>query len=327
MNRILSCYKVLNPHVILDGGVGQGGGGWWADVVGVRLQQEIAAHLGGQVELHVRPHGRDSYDVQPYDPPHKDFDVAYVQLFDLPTHKPAAFVWSILSDYIRMENTLDQWLAAAEPDLLISLQYPLIPPKTLPWLPFGVVLPDLVSQCESHGCRAISLPWFNELNQPVAAIPKPITAMCTGKVTSSYPFRYMASSYLTNLHRDDIVVSVGRSPDDFALTDEQYQLRLRTSRYFISGGIYDFQIPPKYFEVCNYGACLVSHGMPLMESCGFIDGETYMQVGYTPGEIGRVIEDEESWRRIGIAGQRMVHKHHSMAMRAREIAEIIRAMT
>ena len=323
--KALSCYKVISSDTVLDGGCGQGGGNWFTDVAGIKLQKAIAEILGGDLFLQQRPHGKTSYHLNAYDPPEWDFDVAYVQLFDPPTRRPARFVWSMISDYIRMESALELWLEATKPNLLVSLQYPLTPPRRVHWVPFPVALPNLVEQCDRHDCRVVFLPWFNEANVPPVPVDRDIAAMCSGKTSSSYPSRSHNAAWLRALRREDVIVSCGAHTDRFALTYQEYLEALVRCRYYVTGGIYDLQIPPKYFEVANYGACLVCVDMPTMEEVGFVDGDTFIRIK-SPFDITNVIEDPVRWQKIGAAGRDMVQQRHHMGQRSKEIADIILGM-
>jgi hypothetical protein len=314
--KTLSCYKVLAEDERQKGHVGQGGGVWWTDVAGVALQRRIADELGAELTLHERPHGHDSFDT-------RDFDVAYVQLFDLPRKRPADFVWAIISDYIgEYGKYLEAWLASVKPDLLVALQYPLHPPKRIPGLRRLGRLPDLVAQCAAHGCKVVHLPWFNEMNVETFVEEKSIAGMCTGWVSRAYPWRQATYRYLERLGRPDVVLSASTSVPVFKLSEEEYHDALARTRYYFSGGIYDLQIPPKYFEVCNYGACLVTNPMPMLEADGFVDGETCIVIRKL--KHMRSLLDSDAWRAIARAGQEMVHRRHSMAQRAKEIADVCR---
>ena len=324
--KLLSCYKTLQADNLTAGGIGQGGGGYWEYDVGQLLQQELAEVLGAEEWcLKHRPHGKDSFDRHPYDPPVGPFDIAYCQLFEIPTRRPADFVYSIISDYIGMEAVLEDFLQQVKPNLMISFQYPLVPPESLPGLPQLGRLPDLVEQCEAHGCTVAYLPWFNTNDIRRYEPDKPIAGMCTGKMSGTYPFRDAAWRYLQAMGRDDIVVSGNATGSTFSLSDEDYRKSLATTRYYFSGGIYGLQIPPKYYEVCNYGACLVSPDMPMMEASGFIPNETYLPIKSVE-QIPEILERDD-WKRIAPAGQRMVHERHGIRQRAEDIAQLYRTMT
>ncbi len=323
--KMISCYKQLSAEQRALGGVGQGGGLYWQDAVGIALQQAIAGPEN--TVLCPRPHGRDSYERTDYDVPiyvpsyyatsiqrQALFDLAYLQLFEVPKHRPAKIVYSIISDYPNLEEILEDFLARAKPNFLIAFQYP----KS-----------NLDEQCGRHNCKVFRLPWFNVKNfvWDDRGLPKSTAAMCTGKMSGTYPMRdaiyHFLRDYKVRTGRDDIVLSgIGFQDGNmkFSLSDEDYQWQLGHTKYYFSGGIYDYQIPPKYFEVCNHGATLVSPDMPLMEAAGFIDGETYIKIENVD-QIPYILESD-AWKTIGPAGQRMVHERHSITQRAKEILEI-----
>lgn len=313
--KMISCYKQLSAEQQALGGVGQGGGLYWQDVVGIQLQQAIAGPEN--TVLCPRPHGRDSYDRTDYDVPNFSYDVydlAYCQLFEVPKNRPAKIVYTILSDYPGLEELLEDFLTRAKPNFLIAFQYP----KS-----------DLEEQCSRRNCRVIRLPWFNEKNFVWDDQPhKPTTALCSGKMGYTYPMREAIFEFLTNFKaktgRDDIVLSgIGRQDGKaiFDLSDEDYKWQLGHTKYVFSGGIYDYQIPPKYFEICNHGATLVSPDMPLMSDAGFVAGKTYIKLDSLE-QIPGILESD-MWKRIGPAGQEMVHERHSLSARANEIRAIV----
>ena len=325
--KLISCYKQLSAEQRALGGVGQGGGLYWQDAVGIALQQAIAGPEN--TFLCPRSHGRDSYDRTDYDVPmlsnpdaHNGvvsaYELAYCHLFEVPKHRPAKIVYAIISDYPHLEDILEDFLMRAKPNFLIAFQYP---------------KPNLDEQCERHNCRVFRLPWFNVENFVVDHThTKSIAAMCTGTMGGTYPQRDAIFQFLNrfkiNTSREDIDLSgVGGSDGKtvFNLCDEEYLFSLRHTRYFFSGGIYDYQIPPKYFEICNHGATLVSPDMPLMKDAGFIDGETYIKLE-TVDQIPGII-DSDAWKKIGPAGQKMVHERHSITRRAKEIREIYNGFT
>ena len=309
--KIISCYKELQSDNLIAGGIGQGGGGYWQNVVGIKLQSCLAEILKAKLHLCSRPHGRDSFDRTDYEPLKGAYDIAYCQLFEVPKVRPADWIYSIISDYISMEAVLEDFLSRAKPDLIISFQYPLNPPSGKP---------NLIEQCARHGCEVVFMPWFNEQNQPVYKVERNITAMCTGKMGGTYPFRDKAYKYLESLNRSDIALSGNPNGSTFRLSDEQYQDSMRRCKYYISGGIYDIQIPPKYYEVCNYGCCLISPELPMMKEAGFIDGETYIKVNNAE-EIPDILASDR-WVEIGRAAQKMVHKYHGIRARAKDIAKM-----
>jgi len=318
--KMISCYKQLSADQLqlqaIDnlklGGVGQGGGTYWQDIVGIKLQQAIAGPEN--TILCPRSHGQDSFDRTDYDGPQFLYDLAYCQLFEIPKNRPAKIVYSIISDYVGLEDVLEDFLTRAKPNFLIAFQYP----KT-----------DLVEQCYRHNCRLFQLPWFNAENYKWDDDPNNarMTAMCTGKIGRSYPVRAAIFDYLKKFKiwsgREDIVLSAIGGRDGatkFSLSYDDYQYFLGHTKYVFSGGIYDYQIPPKYFEICNHGGTLVSPDMPLMKDVGFIDGETYIKLNSVE-QIPGILESD-AWRTIGPAGQKMVHERHSITQRAKEILEI-----
>lgn len=318
--RFLTCYKVLEAGSI-QGGLGQGGGQYWTDDVGILLQEEIASLFGAELVRDPRPHGRDSYDVKRWAPPAGDFDVAYVQLFDIPNRRPGRFVWSMISDYVGMENVLEAFLAAVGPNLLISLQYPLSPPGIIDTMP-TLRLQNLVQQCAKYGCDVVYLPWFNRENVPNRQEVRTIPAMCTGKISGTYPRRDAVFRHLEKLRIPGAIVSGNPEGSDMKLSTEEYREALYRCRYYFTGGIYDFQIAPKYYEICNYGACLVTFPLPMLEESGFINDQTCIVIE-SLAQVQGIIESP-LWRRIGPCGRRMVQMRHNMKWRARDIAEAMR---
>jgi len=317
-------YKVLPPDNRTAGGLGQGGGVWWTEIAGIELQREIARLMDVPLVLRDRPHGKDSFDTHDYPVEPGEFDVVYCQLFECPQQRPDGWVYTMVSDYIGMNGLLDAFLDRVRPDLVISLQYPLEPPEFLEALPQLGKLPNLVEQCRQYGARVEYLPWFNAVNIESYCVDKPIAAMCTGKMSGTYPFRDAAWRYLQELNRPDIVLSGNATGSTFSLSDEDYHKALAQARYYFSGGIYDLQIPPKYYEVCNYGACLVSPPMPMMQVSGFVAGQTYLPI-HSVDEIPMILQSDD-WREIAIRGQHMVHKRHSITQRARDIIQIYHEM-
>lgn len=318
--KYLTCYKVIQADNPYAGGIGQGGGGYWQEDVGIRLQAEIGRCLGAEVTYHARPHGRDSFDVREFNPG-MGFDAAYVQLFDPPMVRPAKVVWSIISDYVGMEEVLERFLERVKPDFIIAFQYPTNPPTRIESVP-NIRPQNLIHQCEKHGCKVYHRPWFNTVSHAEFGFKRDIAAMCTGKMSGTYPHRDAIFKYLERMQRDDIVLSGNPHGSTFNLSDEDYHTGLCRARYYVTGGIYDFQVPPKYYEVANYGATIVSFDMPMMGFVGFVPGQTYVQIRSLE-EIPAVLESDV-WKRIGREGRAMVHRRHSMEIRAAQIAEHIK---
>jgi len=314
-----------DPHF---GGRGQGGGAYWGSVIGRALQEAIARLLRAELSFHVRVRGVDNLACERYivnDIMDGGFDIAYLELFDLPDRRPADFVWTAISDYIGpYVKPLERFLVEVRPDLVVSLQYPLEPPETIPIIPRLGRLPNLVAQCESHGCKVVYLPWVNAVNIETYNLDKQYAGMCTGKMSESYPFRIAICQYLEKLHRTDIIISTSKT-NEFALSDEDYHRCLASTRYYFTGGVYDLQIPPKVYEVMNYGACLVCNPMPMAEASGLIPGETYLPIE-SIDEIPVILERDD-WREIAPKGQAMVHERHSIQARARDFVKVYREIT
>ena len=311
MLKMISYLKNVHTDRQDVGGIGQGGGGYWQEQVGVRLQEEIAKVLGAELTLSGRPYGFDSFDRRDYPILAGEFDIAYCQLFEVPSSRPAKWIYSIISDYLHMEEVLEDFLLRTKPDVLITLQYPIDPPAGKP---------NLRVQCEHHGCELVFLPWFNAKNMHIHNPYKDIVAMCTGRTGICYPMRHKIYRYLESLNRKDIVLSGNPSGVTFRLSDDEYHDALGCCQYYITGGIYDFQIPPKYYEVCNYGATLVSHELAMMEEAGFVDGETYLKLDKVE-DIPDILESTR-YDEIGFLGQEMVQSRHSIERRAKDIAEL-----
>lgn len=311
MLKMISYFKQLQDGNRIAGGLGQGGGGYWEEQVGVRLQEEIAKVLKAELILSGRPHGQDSFDRRDYDIASGQFDIAYCQLFEVPRARPAKWIYSIISDYISMEVVLEDFLVRTKPDVMISLQYPLDPPPGKP---------NLVEQCANHGCKVVFLPWFNAENMRFWNPDKDVVAMCTGKIGGTYPWRDKIYKYLQQLGRSDVILSGNPHGSSFRLSDDEYRDALGRCRYYITGGIYDIQIPPKYYEVCNHGATLVSPELPMMEEAGFIDGVTYLKLDNLE-QIPDILESTR-YDEIGFLGQGMVQAQHSIEQRAKDIADL-----
>jgi len=269
---------------------------FWTDGIGIALPKAI-----GDATLVPLPRGVTTYDVD------GDYDIAYCHMWAVPKKKPAKFVYAFLSDYIGNETKVKEWLEAVQPDLLCCLQ-------TCP--------EDLVEFGEKIGCRVVFLPWF------VVKVPsyqeKTILAMCSGCIGSIYPSRTQIFNYLVAMNREDFVLSCSNKFGDYPLSNEKYRESLAVTKYYFSGGIYDRFIPPKYYEVCACGACLVSFRMPHMQELGFIDGETYLELPYL-GDIRKILQTDQ-WRPIGRTAQEMIRERHTVEKRAEQIRALAKEL-
>jgi len=319
----LTCFKILGPDQQTAGGIGQGGGLYWQEAVGRMLQQEIAKIMDVPLEECPRAHGKDSYDRTDFFCPTGPFEIVYLQLFECPVQRPDGWIYTLISDYIGLEELLEEFLDRVRPNVVISLQYPLDPPPQITTVPH-ISVPNLMQQCAKYDVPVVYLPWFNAIDVGVYRPDKNVQAMCTGKMSGTYPFRDAAYKYLENWNRPGIILSGNPTGSTFRLSDEEYHEALARCKYYISGGIYDLQIPPKYYEVCNYGACLVSPEMPMMEASGFVDGETYIKVE-SVDDLPRLIGSDR-WKEVAPKGQEMVRKRHSLHARAQDIVNLYRKM-
>jgi hypothetical protein len=288
-----------NLNVVSYHGPGTPEAHWnfWYDGIGIALQEKI----GRTRHVVVTKNNFEFYPV------HGDFDIAYIQKPRVPKgeKRPAKFIYSFVSDYFGDEKRTKEWMKKVRPDLMGCLQY----------------CPDeLVRFGKSIGCRVELVPWFVTDKESYVE-DKKITAMCTGCIDNAYSKRKLIYNYLKKLNRKDVVLSCG-SFGKYPLPNDEYQRKIKKTKYYFSGGIHDRFIPPKYYEVCNNGACLVSHELPLMEQFGFVDGETYVKI-FNLNEINKVL-DSDMYKEIGKAGREMVQKRHTVEARAKKIIEVFR---
>lgn len=294
--KVASYYKYLLPGSTDVAYSGMGCGYYWQNVIGIKLQQML-----GKATVVGRLHSPSSRTIERYPILDDDYDISYCQLFDIPFKRPSGFVYGIISDFIRMEVLLTAWLEEIKPDVLFTTQY---------------YKSNLITLCAKYSCKCEFLPWFNVEKEPYIE-DKIVTAMSTGAIGPTYPQRTMICDYLMRLNRDDVISKSTNDQKRYPLSKEEYVKNLRRTKYYITGGIFDFQIPPKYFEVCNYGACLVSSNMPMMEKCGFVDGKTYIELN-SIAEIDDIIASDR-WREIAPAGQKMVQERHMIENRKDQI--------
>jgi len=268
---------------------------FWTEGIGIALPKAI-----GDATLVPLPPDTISYDVV-----EGDYDIAFCHTWAVPKKRPAEFVYSFLSDYVNNETKIREWIKIVQPDLLCCLQ-------TCP--------EELIDFGKAVGCRIELVPWF------VLEVPdrfeKTITAMCSGCVGSAYPSRTQIYDHLVSMNRSDFVLSCSDDFGNYRLSREGYEEAVRRTKYYFSGGIYDLYIPPKYYEVCAYGACLASFEMPFMERCGFVDGETYLKLTSIE-DIGRILKTDQ-YQAIGRNAQQMIRERHTVEKRARQIREFAR---
>lgn len=236
-----------------------------------------------------------------------NFDMAYIQPFIIPTKRPAPFIYSFVSDYQnkRDELKIKKWIENVRPNFIGSLQ---------------TISKEFIDFGKKYNCLIKLMPWFMIEKFPYIE-KKDITAMCTGVISNSYSNRTRINNYLKNLNRKDIVAVCGSDRTNFELSNEKYEHFISRTKYYMSGAIYDRYIPPKYYEVCNVGACLVSHETFLMKQCGFINGKTYIKINNI-NDIQHILKDDLKWKEIGKRSQEMIQENHTVDVRAKQIMEI-----
>lgn len=269
----------------------------WVDGIGVALPSKL-----GKIDYIVLNCDVPVINRQ-YDVVKGDFDIAYCQLYAMPKDRPASFVYTFLSDYIGYEDKVKEWISIVRPNLLCSLQ---------------CVTGDLIKFCATYGCIVKLMPWF-VLDKGIYS-NKTIEGMCTGCINKVYPSRRNLFEHLMVKQRKDILLSCSENFGVYPLSNNAYIESIKKTKYYFSGGVYDKFIPPKYYEVCNHGACLVSFDMPEMERCGFVDGETYIKLN-SIDDVDKIL-DTESYIEIGKAAQRMIHMRHTVDSRAKEVLEV-----
>ncbi len=290
--------KILSVH-----GPGNPDAAWnsWYTHMGIALPESLGE------TTHIISEGTDTYtlDLRVDD----KFDIAYIQPFIVPTKRPAPFIYSFVSDYQnkRDELLIKKWIKDVRPNFIGSLQ---------------TISKDFVDYGKKYNCLIKLMPWFVIKKLPF--IEKEITAMCTGFIGNSYKELITINNYLKNLNRKDIVAVCGSDRTNFELSNKDYEHFISRTKYYMSGAIHDKYIPPKYYEVCNAGACLVSHETFLMKQCGFIDGKTYIKINNI-NDIQHILKDDIKWKEIGRAGQKMIQEKHTVNIRAKQIMEIYNA--
>lgn len=296
--KVISYYKTDKPD-----NMSMGGFGYWEQVVAKELMA-----LVGDVILVSRIGPSNSHDVREYDVIDGHFDIAYCELFDIPKKRPADFVFSIISDYIRMESELENWLDKTRPNVLFTCQY---------------FRTDLANLCDKYNCECYIFPWFVN-SRPEYINKKVLAGFMTGVIGVCYPQRTIISRHLESLGRDDTIVSMSSNHRDYPFDVATYRHHLSTTRFSFSGGIYDFQVPPKYYEICNHGAVLVSCPMTVMEILGFVDGETYVALNRLEdlADLLNSTDSDGKYETIALAGQRMVRKRHTIENRADTIVDL-----
>lgn len=237
-----------------------------------------------------------------------NFDIAYIQPFIIPTKRPAPFIYSFVNDYQnkRDELKIKKWIKNVRPNFIGSLQ---------------TISKEFIDYGKKYNCLIKLMPWF--VMEKLPFIEKKITAMCTGVISNSYPNRTQINNYLKKMKRKDIIAVCSGDRTNFELSNEDYEYFISRTKYYMSGTIHDRYIPPKYYEVCNAGACLVSHETFLMKQSGFIDGKTYLKINNL-NDIQKILKYDK-WEEIAINGQNMIQEKHTVEVRKKQIMEIYNA--
>ena len=302
--RIASYYKTCpaNPRELGMSMNGLGARKWWETALGVAVPQAI-----GEAFLSSRPHNWDLSmgKVANYSILSNSSDLSYCEVFDVPERRPEGFVYGFVDDVLGREPQLDHWLQNVRPNVLFVTHDP---------------RPEVEDLCRPYNCRRIFLGWFIEKPQPYIA-EKTITAMSTGAMGyPCYPTRTKIIEYLRGLNRPDCIVAGTHDQTQYGLTDEAYYDALSRTKYYITAGTWDFEIPAKCIEVMNYGACLVCPDMPAAKWYGLEDGVNYIKLN-SVDEIPGILASDR-WKEIAPAGQKLVQENHTVQKRAEQIIQV-----
>ena len=270
--------------------------------------RELVTALGGETTLIpcIRSDMMQKKVLKEFDSIEGNFDIVYCERFNIPTQKlKADFVYTIIDDYVGNESLVHDFLERLRPNLLCSMLY---------------YKDDLRKFCENLGIKFLYLPWF-VIDVPEYVEDRPIRGMMSGCVGAPYPVRGRMYKRFQELNRSDVVLSCSMGYGQYSLTKEEFLKTLNKTRYYFSGGILDFQIPLKFMEACSHGACLVSPDLPMMKSCGFVDGENYVK--FEGVEQIEELLDSNSWQVIGKKGRLLIKEKHTVQVRAKQILEQI----
>ncbi len=268
------------------------------------VADDLMRMFGDDHTLVTRQPGKNSHDTGFHAAIEGHFAIAYLELFDLPQRRPADFVWASIGDFLGLEAETELWLRIAEPNLLVTRQY------------YGDRLKQM---CKKYGCKLILMPQF--IPEPeVYHCDKKWTAMITGFCGPAYKLRTLAAQAMTGMNSDQVIVAMTGSHKSYPLAEDDYRDKLRHTKFVVSTGIWDLQMPPKHLEICNAGACLVSPVLPWMSWVGFEPNVHYIPIR-PPIEAGvAALQDEllnsiflrDDWETIAKAGQAMVQRRHTI---------------
>ena len=190
-------------------------------------------------------------------------DVSYCQMFLNLSKRSNGFVYTFISDYRGYERRIRDWLIEFKPNLICMLQEM---PK------------DLIEFVKSKNIQIELIPWFVR-NKQLSNKEKTIDVMCSGCINPNhYPFRHKVFNWLKKSDISNKILSCNTKFGEYTLSNEEYENALESSFCFATGGIYDKLIPPKYYEIANNATVVVTHNMPFLEKCGFIDCKTCIVV-------------------------------------------------
>ena len=271
----------------------------WERDIGIGLPVCMAGLSNSKVNLVVIT--SDNYDVAD-----ESDDLSYCQIFAIPKKRPAKFVYSFLSDYIGNEGSVRRWIQMVRPNLLGCLHH----------LPL-----DLIQYGKSFGCDIKLIPWF--ITNVLDPVEKDVTAMCGGCVDPNiYPKRFQIYNYLSSLNRSDIILSGSTQLGKYQFSNRKYLEYAKKVKYYLSGGINDTFVPPKYYELASYGVCIVTFHMDSLKEVGFEHMKTCMVIKDI-NEIPEIL-NSDLYKTIGENARQMIEERHTVKKRAEEIIQFYR---
>jgi len=264
----------------------------------------IATALPRAMSTSVTPHPISSDRLcEEYEVPREFYDIAYCQLYAVPKHRPAEYVYTFVSDYY--ESQLKSWTKLVRPNLVCFLQE---------------VPRDFEAFASDLGIKCAFIPWFVE-SVPEWNPDRDVSVMCSGCVNHNYPLRRIVSQYVATKKFPKSVVSCSSTFGNYALTTDEYERALASAKYYASGGVFDRLVPPKYFEAAAAGAAIITFDMAKLGELGFEDGVTCCKIRSLE-QIDALIESD-AWKTVGKNARDLVAARHTVAARARDLLKII----
>lgn len=283
---------------------------WYPRVAHELLPRAIAKELGAEFEQTL---------YGPYSAGRKTIkfdylsDVAYVPLDFIHKNRCAKFVYSLITD--TWHEIIPMWINDCQPDLLLTLN------RSHPqWLI------DMVS---SYGGKCIkSAPCVNIPK----VIEKDVLVFSSQTINSAYPSRMALNNMVVQnkekWEKCGQVMINSNCNYTYQRSYEDYELCLGRSLYFFTGPVFDQYPTFKYYEAAAAGCCIITIKAPEIENIGFNDSNCIFidwdgkKLGKIP-DIGDKTFDEES-KIKGIKAREMILKTHSVDVRAKEIANLIK---